>query len=254
MLSRNGNLSTDQLLARLREGAVPFPTAVPGNSALVACHVPTSTTDFQSSECLCTTATCGAGMANAANSVVAADRPIAAIFPPASISAGQNVTLDANGSAAACNRTIASFAWVVTQPTANPPAITDANTATPTLVAPASGASSVTLTLTVTDDQGRSDTAEILLDSHSATTRAPATAGNTPCIAAITSGPTPAPGGATPTPTPTPPAPQPSSSSSSGGGKGGGGGSIELFTLGLLGLLARFSIRRRRSAHFSRCI
>src|ERR1043165_888859 len=90
MLSRNGNLSTDQLLARLREGAVPFPTSVPGNDSLVACHVPTSISDFQSAECLCTTNTCGAGMANAANSVIAADRPIAAIAVPASVSAGQN--------------------------------------------------------------------------------------------------------------------------------------------------------------------
>jgi serine protease len=252
MKSSNGNLSTDQLLARLREGAVPFPASVPGNTTLAACHIPTNTSDFQTSECLCTTTTCGAGMANAANSVAAADRPIAAIATPTNVSAGQNVTLDGGGSAAACNRTIASFSWVVTQPTSNKPAITGANTATPILVAPASGASSVTLELTVTDDRGHSDSAEILVDSNSATTRAPASAGNTPCIAAITSGPTPTPGGSTPNPTPTPtPTPQPSGSSSGGGG---GGGSLELATLGLLGLLASTAIRRRRSAHFSRCI
>lgn len=252
MLSRNGNLSTDQLLARLREGAVPFPTSVPGNDSLVACHVPTSTSDFQSAECLCTTNTCGAGMANAANSVTAADRPIAAIAVPASVSAGQNLTFSATGSAAACNRTIASYSWVVTFPTSNPPPITGANTSTATLVAPSTGASSVTLKLTVTDDQGHADTADVLIDSSSTTTRAVANAGSTPCIAAITSGPTPTPGSSMPTPTPTP-TPQPSSSSSSGG-RGGGGGSLELFTLGLLGLATIQLVRRRRRAHFSRCI
>jgi MYXO-CTERM domain-containing protein len=187
-------------------------------------------------------------MANAANSVVAADRPIAAIAVPANVSAGQNVTLDATGSAAACNRTLASFAWVVTQPASNAPPITGANTASATVVAPATG--SVTLKLTVTDDQGHSDSANVVIGTDSATTAAPANAGNTACIAAITSGPTPMPGGSTPTPTPTP-TPQPSSS---GGGGGGGGGSLEVVTLGLLGLVAIGSRRRRAAAHFSRCI
>ncbi len=247
MLSRNGNLTTAQLLARLREGAVPFPASVPGNLSLTACHAPASTSDVQLSECLCTTTTCGAGMANAANSVVAADRPIAAVQLPASVSAGQNVTLDATGSAAACNRALASFAWVVTQPTTSPPPVVGASTSTATVVAPSSG--SITLTLTVTDDQGHTDSADVIVGSSTATSAAPSSAGATACIAAVTSGPTPAPGGSTPTPTP-----QPSGSSSSGGGKKGGGGSLELFTLGLLGLLTLPQFRRRARVHFSRCI
>jgi serine protease len=246
MLSRNGNLSTEQLLARLKEGAVPFPTAIVGNDALTACHVPADTNDVQLAECLCTATTCGAGMANAANSVVAADRPIAAISVPGTVSAGQNVTLNASGSAAACNRAIASYAWVVTQPAASPPAVTGASTSSATVVAPSSG--TLTLKLTVTDDQGHADTADVVVGPSSATTRAPANAGGTACIAAITSGPTPT--GTTPPPAPVP---QPSSSSSSGGHHGGGG-SIELVSLGLLGLLAMDRIRRRRSARFFRCI
>ena len=246
MLSRNANLSTEQMLARLREGAVPFPTSVPGNLALTACHVPTSTADTQLAECLCTATTCGAGMANAANSVEAADRPIAAIALPTTVAAGQNATLNAAGSAAACNRTVASYAWVVTQPATNPPAIVGANSASATVVAPSSG--SVTLRLTVTDDQGRADSANVTVSSTQATSTAPASAGTGACAAAITSGPTPTPGSSTPTPTP-----QPSSSSSSGG-RGGGGGSLEVFTLGLLGLLAIQLLRRRWTARFSRCI
>jgi len=244
MLSRNGNLTTDQMLARLREGAVPFPNSVPGNTALTACHVPASTADTQLAECLCTLTTCGAGMANAANSVAAADRPIAAITVPIGVSAGQNVTLNAAASAAACNRSLVSYAWVVTQPTSNPPTIVGANTASATVIAPSSG--SVTLKLTVTDDQNHSDSASVVVGPVSATTSAPASAGTTACIAAITSGPTPTPGSSTPAPTPTP---QPSRS-----GSGGGGGSLEPFTLGLLGLLAIQLLRRRSVARFSRCI
>jgi hypothetical protein len=109
----------------------------------------------------------------------------------------------------------------------------------------------VTVKLTVTDDQGRTDSADVIIGSATAVTSAPAQAGNTACIAAITSGPTPTPGGSTPPPTP-PPTPQPSASSS--GGSHHGGGSLELFTLGLLGLIAVQLVRRRRRAHFSRCI
>jgi serine protease len=247
MLSRNANLSTSQMLARLREGAAPFPTSIADAPTIADCHVPVSTADLQLEQCLCTTLTCGAGMANAVNSVIAADRPIAAIALPANVSAGQNVTLNAAGSAAACNRSVASFAWTVVQPTTNPPTIVGADTSTATVVAPTSG--SVTVSVTVTDDQGHSDSATVLIGTNSASSTAPASAGTTACAPAITSGPTPV---ATPPPAPTPPPtpnPTPQPAQSSGGG--GGGGSFELLTLGLLGLIA---VRRRRRAHFFRCI
>jgi serine protease len=253
MLSRNGNLSTNQLLARLREGAVPFPTSVPGNSTLTACHVPTSTSDVQLAECLCTTQTCGAGMANAANSVVAADRPIAAITVPGAVSPGQDVTLSATGSAAACNRTLTAYSWVVSSPKVNPPPILGADTPTATLAAPGAAGTTVTLELTVTDDQGHTDSAEVLVAANGVSTQAPASAGTTSCIAAITSGPTPPPDAVQPPPAPTPtPTPTPRPSGSRRGG--GGGGSLELFSLGLLGLAVLRRTRRRPHAHFSRCI
>jgi serine protease len=244
MLSRNGNLSTNQMLARLREGAVPFPTSVPDDNTVTACHVPTSTSDFQLAQCLCTATTCGAGMANALNSVNAADRPIAAIALPGNVSAGQNVSLSAAASAAACNRTVASYAWAVVQPTVNPPAIVGANTSTATVVAPSSGA--ILLSLTVMDDQGRSDTANVTIEPSQASTSAPATAGNSACIAAVTSGVTPV----TPT-TPTTPPVTPTPPNSSGKRSGG---SIDLLTLGLLGLCSLALVRQRRRPHFFRCI
>jgi serine protease len=247
MLSRNANLSTSQLLARLREGARPFPTTVADDPAIQACHVPANDQDVQLAQCLCTTDTCGAGMANAANSIVAADRPIAAVALPATVSAGQNVALNASASAAACGKTVTSFAWTVVAPLTNPPAIVGANTANATVIAPSAG--SLTLRMTVTDSQGQSDSADVLVQSNRASSAAPASAGSTACAAPVTSGATP--GAAAPVPIPTPtPNPPPGN----GGGGGGGGGSIDLTTLSLLGALWLGWRSRRRAAIFSRCI
>jgi len=243
MLSRNANLSTQQMLDRLREGSKPFPTSVAGDPTVTECHVPVDGNDFQLVQCLCTTATCGAGMANAFNSLAAADRPIVAIALPANVSAGQNVTLNATASAAACNRALASFAWTVVAPTANPPAIVGATSAIATVIAPATG--SITLRITITDDLGRSDSADVVISPTQASANAPASAGNSACATPIISGATPR--ASTPAPAPTP--------TTGGGGKsGGGGGSIELVTLGLLAILATTRVRRRRRTFFSRCI
>jgi len=239
MLSRNANLSTTQMLDRLREGARPFPASVADDPTIQACHVPASDQDFQLAQCLCTTATCGAGMANAAHSLEAASRPIAAVTLPANVAAGQNVALNASGSAAACGRTVASYAWTVVEPVTNPPAIVGADTSSATVIAPSTG--SVTLRLTVTDSQNRTDVAEVRIEPNRATSAAPASAGATPCASPVTSGPTPT--GATPTP----PAPTPTRSS----GGGGGGGSFELATLFLLGVIwSRRMTRARRRCLF----
>jgi serine protease len=123
MLSRNANLSTHQMLDRLGEGTRPFPTAVADDPSITACHVPTSDQDFQLAQCLCTTTTCGAGMADAAAAVEAADRPIAAVALPLAVTGGQNASFDASGSSAACGRAVASYQWTVAAPTTNPPAL-----------------------------------------------------------------------------------------------------------------------------------
>ena len=173
MFSVNGNLSPAALIARLKEGTKPFPAST--DPTVPNCHVPTSATDLQTSECNCTNQTCGAGMANAPGAVNAALRPIAAVTVPVSVAPGQNVVLKGTGSAAACGHTLSTYAW--TNLTSNSIAISGANTATATVVAPASG--SFTVRLTVTDDAGKLDTADVVVASAAATTSAPAVAANT---------------------------------------------------------------------------
>jgi serine protease len=178
MASVNGNLSAAQLIARLREGATkPFPPPDPAVvPAIPQCHVPTGSNDLQNTECGCTTSVCGAGMANAPGAVAAALRPIAAVAVPAAVSEGQTVTLSAEGSAAACGRTIASYAW-----SATPGGVSNPNGPSTAVVAPPSG--KVTVHLVVTDDAGNTDTADISVTSTSATTTAPGNSGHTACLA-----------------------------------------------------------------------
>lgn len=179
MKSLNGNLAPAQLIARLQEGATkPFPTTS-GTSTPPVCHVPTSSTDTsQTLECSCTTRTCGAGMANADGSVQAALRPIAAVALPASAAPGQNVSLNGAGSAAACTHNIASYAWTNLSTHG-----VISNTSTATVVAPSSG--SFQVELTVTDEAGRTDTADVTVSATQVASTAPATAGANSCLAAL---------------------------------------------------------------------
>jgi serine protease len=231
MLSVNGNLSPDQLIARLQAASQPFPVSTtPG---VPMCHVPTGPNDLQTAECSCTTQTCGAGMANANAAVLEALRPIAAVAVAGLVQGGSPVTLDASGSGAACQASIASYAWSVVPPTTNPPAvIQNANSARASIVAP-SPPGTYTLMLTVTDDQGRMDSATMVLSSSSLQTSAPAAAGDNACLAAVAYS-----------------VPPPSSASSSGSGSGhGGGGALDVLTvLALAGWALRGAAVRQSSA------
>jgi serine protease len=239
MVSRNGNLSTVQLLDRLREGARPFPTSIPEDPTLPTCHVPANEQDVQLTQCLCTTLTCGAGMVDAARAVEAASRPIAAVRLPIAVAPGQSVTFDASASAAACNRTLTGYAWSVVDPTTNPPTIQGATSPQASVIAPASG--TVTLRLVVTDDEHRTDAVEITLEPQRATSEAPPMAGTLACLPAVTSGATPVEPG---------PAPNPSNGRPSGGG-GGGGGAMDPLTL--VGLLLGALLRRGLLPGTRRC-
>jgi serine protease len=231
MLAVNGNLTPPQLIGRLQAGTQPFP--VSSDPTVPNCHVPAGADDLQTGECNCTGNTCGAGMANANGAVLEALRPIAALRVPATFGPGSSVSLDASGSAAACNATLVSYQWTVVQPATQPPSISNANSAHASIVAPAPPAS-YTLLLTVTDNQGRTDSASLTIAASSATTPAPAAAGDNACLAAVAYD-----AGAPATST---------DSGSAGGGGGGGGGGLEPWTLlALAGLAVRSAVRARYS-------
>jgi serine protease len=189
MLSLNGNLNSTQLIARLKAGSLPFPQTSTTVPAPPMCHQPAGPNDLQASECICTLdgKTCGAGMANASGALNAALEPIAAVMVPASVSPGMSVALNASGSAAACHHSIPSggYQWASSDPTGHP--VSSSSGPSTTVNAPTSG--SVTVTLTVTDDVGKTDVATVTVSPSAATTSAPASAtsaGTSACLTAIT--------------------------------------------------------------------
>jgi serine protease len=244
MSAANRNLDATQVTTRLRQAATPYPA---GNDATPLCRTPNGPSDVQTAECRCTTSTCGAGMLHAARAVAEAMRPIAAIALPMIVAPGQNVTFRGSGSAAACGKTLASYAWSVVEP-ANPPGLVGANTAEVTLIAPAT--ENITLRLVVTDNDGRQDSAEVTLTPSTTVTTARANANTGACPSAATPGPGPTPSptpnptpAPTPAPTPTPnptPTPTPAPSSS-----GGGGGRFDVVSVALLALCCALAARGR---------
>ena len=185
MSAANSKLNSCQLIARLKEGAQPFPQTSAGETTQPPmCHVPANSNDVQDAECICTTdgQTCGAGMANGPGALAAALRPIAAISVPASVTAGQSVTLQGSGSAAANNHTLSTYQWsAVSGATLS---VQGATTATASVTLPACGLS--TVRLTVTDDAGRQDSADVVIGPSSVKTSAPPTAGSSTACANTT--------------------------------------------------------------------
>jgi serine protease len=250
MLAVNGNLTPDQLIARMKAGANrPFPVSKEVNPATgmppPMCHVPAGANDVQSAECNCTTSTCGAGMANANGAVQQALRPITAISAPGAYRPGAHVMLDGGGSAAACNASISSYKWTAVQPASNPPTIQNAHGAQASVTAPAAAGTSYTLMLTVTDTSGRTDSAQVVVGSGGARAAAPAQAGNQACLAAVSYSTAPGSSGAS------------AGAAGGGGGSGGGGGgamdllSLLAYTLAaaLPALLERYRSRCAASSH-----
>jgi serine protease len=155
MHSLNSNLTPAQTITLLEQSSTPFPTT--STTTTTVCHVPNG--DLQQEECICTTATCGAGMLNTQGAVLAAQRPFAIVAAPASIETGTAVSIDARDSFASNGRTIASFQWTAVNVTGATPTFGDAAQALTTVQV--ADASTFTLRVTVTDDQGSQDTADV---------------------------------------------------------------------------------------------
>ncbi|HEY4443318.1 MAG TPA: S8 family peptidase [Steroidobacteraceae bacterium] len=161
MRAVNANLTPAQLILRIKSSATAFPA---NTGTLPVCPK----VDAVSGECSCVPGQCGAGMVNALSAVNAALNPIATIS-----AGGSNTVFDAGGSAAACNQTIASYAWTA----AGGISITSGANASKVTVA--STGSAGTLMLTVTDAAGHMDSSASVSFSAAgaATIVAPSSAG-----------------------------------------------------------------------------
>ncbi len=214
MLAVNPKLTPTKLVTRLRETVRAFPAASDNTPQPPVCHVPTSSSDVQDAECICTAATCGAGMLDIGAATASARRPAALASVNGTPGTGRMLTLDGSASAASTGRSIASFAWVVTGTTggAAPPVLTTPSASTATLLSPTAG--TVALRLTVTDNQGATDTADVSIEA--ATSGASIVAPSTPTATVSETG-------------------------------GGGGGITDVATLAMLAaLLAAATVRNAR--------
>jgi serine protease len=186
MRAVNANLTPAQLIARIESSAslFPQPTGPPVCST------------GASGECACPNdrSQCGAGMVNALSAVKAAQKPIAAVVVPATVTVGSPAVFDASGSVAACNvnvtpnvpLSVASYLWTASGVTIQGP-----NNA-PQVTVDWTGAAG-TLTLKVTDSAANTDTATVTFTSTGATTTAPSSAGTaaTACPTSLTVTPVP---------------------------------------------------------------
>lgn len=204
--SLNAQLTPAQYISLLKDTATPFPTT--SATTTTVCHVPVG--DVQDVECICTTQTCGAGMLNTRAAVLAAQRPFAVASAPGTIQTSTAVSIDGRASFAANGRVIATYQWSAIGVTGATPTFGDASQ--PLTTVRVSDASTFTLRLTVMDDQGTQDTADV-------------------AIAATT-------------PPPPPPVPTPPPVSSGGGG---GGNLGWLMLVALLIFVATSASRRVRS-------
>jgi serine protease len=164
MRAVNANLTPAQVIGRIESSAAPFPANTAG---LPVCPA----TDPSSGQCSCVPGQCGAGMVNAQRAVQAALDPIAAVAIPANVAPG-TLVFNGAGSAAACDQTIASFAWSATG------GVVIESGAAAAQVQVSWNGSAGTLQLVVTDSSGNSDTATVNFSSSGASTAAVAEAGS----------------------------------------------------------------------------
>ena len=153
MLSANRDLTPAQLIAALKASARPFPTSG-APAGVTACKAPSSTA--QTDECYCTTSTCGAGMLDASAAVAAVAKLTANVYAPVTATVGTGIILDGAGSVAPAAKPIVTHQWAIVGGSATAAFTSATNVPTATLVASVAG--NVTVSLTVTDSAGGSDT------------------------------------------------------------------------------------------------
>jgi len=168
MKAANPSLTPAALIARMKASARPFPTTSDTVPAPPACHLPTGSTDVQNSECICNTQVCGAGLLFASGAVNEALRPIALAAVTGTLRAGATVTLDGSKSGVATGRT-GAYQWSVVSATSGASAPAISNATQPVASVPVQANGTVVLRLTVTDNLGATDTADVSIAMAAAT-------------------------------------------------------------------------------------
>jgi serine protease len=171
MLASNTDLTAGQVIARLQSSALPFPTTSPGSSPKpAACAIASTGADSNGNfsepttptECICTTATCGAGMLNAAAAVTAATAAFVQITPSSTTGfPGQKISLNGSASTAAKGNQIVAYQWTTDPPLSDQ--IINPNQSIATLVVPSFR--SIGVTLTITDNTGAQASASVTIES-----------------------------------------------------------------------------------------
>jgi len=213
MFSADGTLTPAAAIAALKSSARAFPSTGAG-AGVAACRAPSGVA--QTSECYCTTATCGAGLLDAGAAVAAVARLVARINASSTgVTAGSPVSFDGSGSSAVAGHAITGYQWAITAGSDIASFTSATNAATATVATRAAG--SFTVSLTVSDDAARQATTAL---SVSVAASAP-TSGGTPAA--------------------------------SGGGDSGGGGALGAAWLaGLLAAVAALQRQGRRTARRGR--
>jgi serine protease len=168
MLAENAALTPAQIIARLESSALTFPTSSPTSNT--QCQLADMTADANGNftepsapaECVCTTATCGAGMLNAASAVLAAAGMFVQITPSSTTGyPGQRISLNGSASTAATGYTIVSYQWATIPATSDQ--LINANQAVAALIVPSFR--SIQVVLTITDNAGRTASATATIRS-----------------------------------------------------------------------------------------
>ncbi len=154
MLSATPQLTNAQVIAVLKSTANPFPTTSDGANVPVCMDPGSRSSPTRQAECICTTATCGAGMLNAGAAVSAAallDSTKANISGATTVAAPGSITLSGAASTPKSGATITGYQWAITNGATL--ATLDATTGSSVTLTGVS-AGTVTLQLTVTDSSG----------------------------------------------------------------------------------------------------
>jgi serine protease len=168
MLAATSTLTPAQLTARLESSALVFPTS--SSTTSTKCQLASLTADSNGNftepsapaECVCTTATCGVGMLNAAAAVQAAAGMFVQITPSSTTgSPGQKIRLDGSASTAASGYSIVSYQWTTDPATSDQ--LINPNQDVAYLIVPSFR--SIGVTLTITDNIGRTDSATTTIRS-----------------------------------------------------------------------------------------